>query len=247
MIKRSVTTIIGLPAVLVILIFGNKYILDVIMAILAIMGIYEYMKCVAHKFNPVYWIGYVAAASIALLHIIPSNYLIEYLAIAILSLIAVLFMHVVFTDMKTNAADIAITLFGILYIVGFFSFVALLYGYESNGRSLGKFYIAYLFLKRFNFASFISISCLFFFNFTIIESNFGIFKIRPTLCLSNFQFGRNYHFVFWICNNFYTHVCLPCRKKQKDGMIDRIIWIIQIQDNRFSHFTTFFVFTIIQI
>ena len=27
-----------------------------------------------------------------------------------------------------------------------FSFVALLYGYESNGRSLGKFYIAYLFL-----------------------------------------------------------------------------------------------------
>ena len=146
MIKRSLTTIIGLPAVLVILIFGNKYILDVIMAILAIMGIYEYMKCVAHKFNPVYWIGYVAAASIALLHIIPSNYLIEYLAIAILSLIAVLFMHVVFTDMKTNAADIAITLFGILYIVGFFSFVALLYGYESNGRSLGKFYIAYLFL-----------------------------------------------------------------------------------------------------
>ena len=88
----------------------------------------------------------MAAASIALLHIIPSNYLIEYLAIAILSLIAVLFMHVVFTDMKTNAADIAITLFGILYIVGFFSFVALLYGYESNGRSLGKFYIAYLFL-----------------------------------------------------------------------------------------------------
>ena len=44
MIKRSLTTIIGLPAVLVILIFGNKYILDVIMAILAIMGIYE-VRC----------------------------------------------------------------------------------------------------------------------------------------------------------------------------------------------------------
>ena len=88
----------------------------------------------------------MAAASIALLHVIPSNYMVEYLAITILSLIAILFMHVVFTDMKTNAADIAMTLFGILYIVGFFSFVALLYGYESNGRSLGKFYIAYLFL-----------------------------------------------------------------------------------------------------
>lgn len=146
MIKRSLTAIIGLPTVLVILIFGNKYILDVIIALLAIMGIYEYMKCVAHKFNPVYWIGYVSAVSIAFLHVIPSNYIIEYLGIALLSVIAILFMHVVFTDMKTNVADIAITLFGILYIVGFFSFVSLLYGYECDGKNLGKFYIAFLFL-----------------------------------------------------------------------------------------------------
>ena len=47
-------------------------------------------------------------------------------------------MHVVFTDMKINAADIAITLFGIIYIVGFFAFVALLNGYEENGIRLGK-------------------------------------------------------------------------------------------------------------
>ncbi len=146
MIKRSLTTIVGLPAVFIILIFGNKYILDVIIAILAMCGIYEYMKCVAHKFNPVYWIGFVSALSIAGLHIISGEYLIRYLGLILLSVMAILFMHVVFSDMKTNVADIAITLFGIIYIVGFFSFVALLYGYENNGANLGKFYIAFLFL-----------------------------------------------------------------------------------------------------
>ena len=146
MIKRSLTTIIGLPAVLAILILGNKYFIDVVIAVLAIMGIYEYMKCVSHKFKPISWVGYVAAASIALLHIIPAGFIIQYLALVLLSVMAILFMHVVFSDMKINFADIAMTLFGIVYIVGFFSFVALLYGYEENGKNLGKFYIAYLFL-----------------------------------------------------------------------------------------------------
>ena len=39
MIKRSLTTIIGLPAVLAILILGNKYFIDVVIAVLAIMNI----------------------------------------------------------------------------------------------------------------------------------------------------------------------------------------------------------------
>ena len=146
MIKRSLTTIIGLPAVLAILILGNKYFIDVIIAVLAVMGIYEYMKCVSHKFKPISWIGYVAAASICLLHVIPANFIVQYLALVLLAVMAILFMHVVFSDMKINFADIAMTMFGIVYIVGFFSFVALLYGYEENGKTLGKFYIAYLFL-----------------------------------------------------------------------------------------------------
>ena len=145
-IKRAMTAIIGLPVLCLLLIFSNKYIIDVVVAVIALFSIYEYMKCYSEKFKPVHWIGYVSAIGIAFLHIIPREYILNYLGIAVISIVAILFMHVVFSEMKTNAADIAITLFGILYVVGFFSFVALLFGYENNGESLGKYYIWYLFL-----------------------------------------------------------------------------------------------------
>ena len=146
MIKRSLTAIIGLPIVLVILIFGNKYIIDAVIAILAICGIHEYMKCVSHKFKPVSWIGYILAASIGFLHVVPNEYLIQYLTLGVLAVIAILFMHVVFSDMKINFADIAVTLFGILYIVGFFAFVAAIYGFESDDFQMGKIFMAFLLL-----------------------------------------------------------------------------------------------------
>jgi len=146
MIKRSLTAIIGLPIVLLVLIFGNKYIIDAIVAVLAVCGIYEYMKCVSHKFKPVAWIGYVLAISIAFLHVVPMEYISNYLTLGALSVIAILFMHVVFSDMKINFVDIAVTLFGIAYIVGFFAFVAAIYGIESEDFLIGKIFIAFLFL-----------------------------------------------------------------------------------------------------
>lgn len=145
-IKRSLVVVIGLPIVLAIIILGNKYILDVIIAVLAVLGIHEYMKCLGNKFKMVSWLGYIVAIAIAFLHVIPHIYLITYLPLAILTVLAILFMHVVFTDMKINAADIAMSFFGIIYVVGLFAFVALLYGYERNGQYLGKFYVLYLFL-----------------------------------------------------------------------------------------------------
>ena len=145
MIKRSLTAIIGLPIVLVILIFGNKYVMDVIVAILAIFGIHEYMKCVSNKFKPVSWVGYLLAIAIAGLHIIPFDSLLQYLPLGLVSIIAILFMHVVFSDMKINFIDIAVTLIGILYIVGFFAFISLIYAVEKEGFNIGKIYIAFLF------------------------------------------------------------------------------------------------------
>ena len=41
-IKRIITTIIGLPLVALVLIFGNKYLVDVTISIIAIMALYEY-------------------------------------------------------------------------------------------------------------------------------------------------------------------------------------------------------------
>lgn len=146
MLKRLITTIVGIPLLFVVLIFGNKYIMDIIVAILALICIHEYMKCYSEKYKPVTWVGYVCAIIIAFLHIIPKEYILNYLGIGIVSIVAILFLHVIFSDMRINTADISITFFGIVYIVAFFAFIPILFGYEKNGEQLGKFYIWYLFL-----------------------------------------------------------------------------------------------------
>ncbi len=56
MLKRLLTTIIGIPLLFVILIFGNKYMIDIIVALLALMSIHEYVKCYSEKYKPVAWI-----------------------------------------------------------------------------------------------------------------------------------------------------------------------------------------------
>ena len=63
---------------------------------------------------------------IALLHIIPEEYYLYTLALSICISIAALFIQVVFTNMKTTVTDIMITLFGMLYVVLFLSFIPLL-------------------------------------------------------------------------------------------------------------------------
>ncbi len=120
MLKRLLVTVIGIPLLFVLLIFGNKYIIDCVVALLALMSIYEYMKCYSQKFKPVSWMGYVASILIAFIHIIPREYVLSYLGMAIVSIIAILFVQVIVTEMKTNAVDIAISFFGIVYIVRIF-------------------------------------------------------------------------------------------------------------------------------
>ena len=48
-VKRILTTVIGLPIVVIVLIFANKYIIDVIIALMAIIAMNEYIKCVSKK------------------------------------------------------------------------------------------------------------------------------------------------------------------------------------------------------
>ena len=43
-IKRVLTAAIGFPLVMLVLILGNKYIVDIAVAIIAIIAMYEYKK-----------------------------------------------------------------------------------------------------------------------------------------------------------------------------------------------------------
>ena len=141
-IKRILSGVIGFPIVALILIFGNNYVIDVVVTCLAILAIYEYLKAFKDIAKPVKWIAYLSCIPIAFLHIIPKEKLGLTLSIIITCIIAILFIKVIISSMKTSISDIMITLFGILYIVFFLSFIPLLHGLEN-----GKYLIWYIFIS----------------------------------------------------------------------------------------------------
>ena len=133
--KRIISAIIGLPLVAIILIFGNKYLVDIAISIIAIMSLHEYFHCFKEqdKNRDLRWIAYIAAVSIAFIHIIPSEMILKLIAAIIPISILVLFAQVIATNMKYNIKDIAITFFGICYIVIFLMYIPIIRE-TTNGR-----------------------------------------------------------------------------------------------------------------
>lgn len=144
--KRLLTGIIGFPIVLAVLVLGNKYTIDILMAVVSIFAIYEYSKCAKKKnINIISWIGYLASLIIAVLHTLPQELILVIIAVLFPLMIFVLFLHVIITEMQISFKDIVYTLFGMAYIVGFLMFFALLYGTESLAWNLnGKIAIWYV-------------------------------------------------------------------------------------------------------
>lgn len=55
-VKRYVTGLIGFPIVACALIFGNKYVIDALFAIVAVFALYEYNNALKLKAKPVLWL-----------------------------------------------------------------------------------------------------------------------------------------------------------------------------------------------
>lgn len=169
-IKRVTSALLGFPLVVIILAFGNTYVVDIFLAFIAMLGMQEYFNAVSKEAKPVRWLGYTACSSIAMIHIIPEIFNIrlqnEILMLIVPTLILILFLHVIITNMKINFKDIAYTLFGIIYVIGCIIFLALLRG-MTNGRILiwyaiiaawGTDIFAYLIGKRFGKHKFSEVS-----------------------------------------------------------------------------------------
>ena len=124
--KRVLSGVILFPIMAIIFIFGNTYFVDTLISIIAIMGLYEYYNAFKTKNKPVAVIGYIAAAMLAIIHVIPID----------------IALKVIFSNMKTNISDISITFFGICYIVIFIMFIPLIRENLANGKIL----IWYVFL-----------------------------------------------------------------------------------------------------
>ena len=83
--------------------------------------------------------GYLAAIFIAFIHVVPMKYVLLVIGMSVPAIISVLFIQIIISNMKTNVKDIAITLLGICYIVGFIMYMPLLYG-----ATYGKYLIWYI-------------------------------------------------------------------------------------------------------
>ena len=138
-IKRISSALLGFPLVLVILIIGNKYVVDIALSIIAIMSMHEYFNAMEKEVKPIRWVGYLSCLSIAVLPFVSEEILKIGAILAIPTIMLLMFFQVVVTNMKTTVKDMLYTFFGICYVVLFLLFLALV-----NNMDQGKFIIWYL-------------------------------------------------------------------------------------------------------
>ena len=99
-IKRVTSALLGFPLVVIVLTLGNKYIVDIFLALVAMLGMQEYFNAVSKESKPVRWIGYlsclaIGAVVIALIYTFAINsilnlsysYVLVIIATAILSVV----------------------------------------------------------------------------------------------------------------------------------------------------------------
>ena len=134
-LKRLVSGLLGFPLVLLILVIGNKYVVDVALSIIAILSMDEYFNAISKVAKPVRWVGYLSCLSIALIHIIPPEALNMVVTLCVPTILIILFAQVIATEMKTTFKDISYTFLGIFYVVFFIMFVAFIDG-MPNGKIL---------------------------------------------------------------------------------------------------------------
>lgn len=132
---RIVSGTLGFLLVAFVLIFANVYVVDIAFAMIAILTLQEYFKALKQKAKPVVEIGYLSAAMIAIIHLIPQLNILKMIAIFVPVCILYLFARVIISNNKITIIDIAVTFFGICYIVLFLMFLPVIHGME-NGKVL---------------------------------------------------------------------------------------------------------------
>lgn len=137
-VKRVLSGVILFPLVAILLIFGNQYVVDIAIAAISILSIHEFYKAfrTGKKANPVSWLGYLAGAMIALIHVLPITWILKTIGVLLPISILILFLYVIITNLKINIQDIAITFFGIFYVVIFLMFIPIIRENLPNGKLL---------------------------------------------------------------------------------------------------------------
>ena len=165
-IKRILTSLIGIPAVVLTLAFANKYIIGIGILIISILCMYEYFSVIKKIASPIEWVGYISSILVILPVIFKEELIFKIIVISIPIIILLLFLHVIVTDAKYTFKDVSYTFIGIIYIPFFLMFMEfircmdngkILLGY-AIALSWGTDIFAYLIGKHFGKIKFTKIS-----------------------------------------------------------------------------------------
>lgn len=135
-IKRVLTSVLGFPLVIAIIVLGNTIIIDIFFALVALIGIKEYYDAFEKGKNakPIRWIGYLVALSISVLRLFHTQSalididsdMMNMMFILVVISVFVVFFHILNSGMKRNIVDGAVTVFGILYVPVLMIFMSML-------------------------------------------------------------------------------------------------------------------------
>ena len=134
-LKRITSSIIVGLVLIVILVIPNNLITGIVFAIISAVAMYEYLKAISKICKPIKWVGYLSCIIVAIISSIHAMHFFLVLMFLVPSILLILFLQIIITDMKTTFKDIAYTFLGICYIPVFIMFLTLINGLD-NGKAL---------------------------------------------------------------------------------------------------------------
>ena len=125
MAKRVISAIVGLGVLIFVFIFNNLTIMNIALAIVALMALAEFYHAFEQKgFKPIKIPGYILSLGIIMIGLVEAEILKPILFMTLPVLIFIYFCKSIFTNMKVNIMDICISILGVIYVPFLFSFIS---------------------------------------------------------------------------------------------------------------------------
>ena len=165
-IKRMLTSLVGLPIIVLILLFGNELVVGVTVLMAGIICTYEYFNVIKNICKPIKWIGYLSNIYILLSILLLNDMMSKIAMYSIPVILLLLFSCVIVTNMKISFKDLVFTFLGCMYVPFFLMFMEMLRKMDNGKVLIGLIFViswstdifAYLVGKNFGKHKFSKIS-----------------------------------------------------------------------------------------
>ena len=136
--RRVLTSVLGIPIVILIVIFGNRYVLNILFTLIGLLCMHEYIGVIEKVSHPMKWVAYLSTLTISLVGFVTEEILMKSIIFIIPIILLILFLKVIITNMETTVKDVSYTFLGIGYITLFIMFLNLISCMDN-----GKIYLGY--------------------------------------------------------------------------------------------------------